>query len=63
MAGRSMGREARRYRHLEDYVVITGHTLDGDENAPGADVHGGSEFEYGAAFGVGSVNKDWKCDW
>lgn len=62
IAGGSVGGEAGRNRHFNDYFFVAGNVLHGDERAAGTDVEGGAEFEDGASVGIGSVYKNGKRD-
>ncbi len=62
MAGRTMGNEPWRHGHFDDNVLVARHAFYGNERASGTDVESGAEFQDRAAVGVGSVDKNGKCD-
>lgn len=52
--------ESGRDRHFDEDGLAGGHALEGDEEAAGADVHGGAEFESGSSVRISAMYENGK---
>ena len=58
--GWGIGVKSRRYRHFYEHVFTGRYTFQGDENASGANVYSGTEFESGTTVLIGPVDENGK---